>query len=337
MRRFLTVTLTLFIFLIIAAFVLIKFVLLAHDDLTPYDDLFVDQSEQVQPGQVHVTFAGVSTLLISDGTTNLMVDGFFSRPGITQVMFGEVGPDEDAIDWGLARLGVSTLDAIFPVHAHYDHAMDTPIVAAKTGAVMLGGPSASMIARGVNLPEDQIVTVEEGQSYRFGAFDVRFIEGVHAPVATQNAMQPEITAPLVPPANAFAYPTGKAWSIVIGHTTPEGLRKQMLVQGSAGYVEGNLADIKADAVFLGIGGFGSQAPEQKQAYWDETIKATQVQNIYLTHWDDFFLPLTEPLKASGGPMNKFEAGMDYLQERSLEEGHNLHMMRAFATVLPFAE
>lgn len=311
--------------------------MLAHGDLEPYESLFIDQVDEVEPGDVRVTFAGVSTLYISDGTTGIMVDGFFSRPGVMSVIMGEVGPDEDKIDDALARLNVSKLDAIFPVHAHYDHAMDTPVVAQKTGAVMLGDKSSLMIARGVNLAEDRLIAIEVGKSYQFGAFDLRFLETAHAPVPTQAAMSPEIDAPLVPPADAFAYPTGQPWSALIGHTDGNGVRKQMLVQGSAGFVENNLQGAKVDAVFLGTGGLGSQDEARREQYWKEIVTLPDAARVYPTHWDDFFLGLDEPLKPTGGPMNDFDKGMQFIIEKASEEGRDLHMMRAFATVLPFKE
>ncbi len=335
MRRVLKVTLVLFVLLTIVGAGLIRFVILAHADLKPYRHLFIDQADMATPGEVRVTFAGVSTLLISDGETNLMVDGFFTRPDILHVMFDEVAPDQRSIDWALDELGVTKLDAIFPVHAHYDHAMDTPYVAAITGAMMLGGSSAAMIARGANLPEEQIITVTEDEAYIFGAFDVRFVKAVHAPVVTQQAMQAEIHEPLTPPAKAFDYPTGQPWSILIGHTNENGEHHQMLVQGSAGYVEDALAGEDIDAAFLGIGGLGSRPVAYKQAYWEETVGKTKAERVYPTHWDDFFLPLSERLRASGGPINDFESAMDFLIVKAADEGRALHMVDAFATVLPF--
>ena len=47
-------------------------------------------------GAVTVRFSGTSTLLFSDGDTEWMVDGWFTRPGPLQTLFGEVVPDPDA-------------------------------------------------------------------------------------------------------------------------------------------------------------------------------------------------------------------------------------------------
>jgi L-ascorbate metabolism protein UlaG (beta-lactamase superfamily) len=39
-----------------------------------------------------VTWLGVATLLLDDGTSALMTDGFFSRPGFAAVAAGKVAP-----------------------------------------------------------------------------------------------------------------------------------------------------------------------------------------------------------------------------------------------------
>ncbi|MFC6341611.1 hypothetical protein ACFP8W_06455, partial [Nocardioides hankookensis] len=44
-------------------------------------------------GPLGVTFLGVASLLLDDGETRLMTDGFFSRPGLAKVALGKVAPD----------------------------------------------------------------------------------------------------------------------------------------------------------------------------------------------------------------------------------------------------
>ena len=39
-----------------------------------------------------VTWLGVSTLLLDDGSSALMTDGFFSRPSLARVGLGKVSP-----------------------------------------------------------------------------------------------------------------------------------------------------------------------------------------------------------------------------------------------------
>jgi L-ascorbate metabolism protein UlaG (beta-lactamase superfamily) len=46
----------------------------------------------------------------------------------------------------IALPGVTRLAAIMPAHSHHDHAMDTVVVAARTGVVIIGSESTADIA-----------------------------------------------------------------------------------------------------------------------------------------------------------------------------------------------
>jgi hypothetical protein len=49
--------------------------------LDPYASLWLTSPAAAAPGaRVTVTFLGVATLLISDGESSLLTDGFFTRP-----------------------------------------------------------------------------------------------------------------------------------------------------------------------------------------------------------------------------------------------------------------
>ena len=132
------------------------------------------------PG-LSVTFLGVSTLLVGDGTSAIMTDGFFSRPSLWSVALRRIAPRPARIDAALARAGVASLDAVVPVHTHFDHAMDSAAVAARTGARLLGGPSAVHVGRGGGLGEDAIVAVTPGRPVVCGAFTLTFVESEHCP------------------------------------------------------------------------------------------------------------------------------------------------------------
>ena len=82
-------------------------------------------------GDVGVTFVGVSTLLFRDSDTAVLFDGFFSRPSLLRVGAARLQPNEARIASAMARLGLAfgggrgrRLDALVPVHTHYDHVLD---------------------------------------------------------------------------------------------------------------------------------------------------------------------------------------------------------------------
>ena len=128
-----------------------------------------------------VTWLGVTTLLIDDGSSALMTDGFFSRPSLARVGLGKVSPSAARVDGCLARVNVSRLAAVIPVHTHFDHALDSALVADRTGAPLLGGESAANIGRGYGLDEQRLVIAESGASIRLGDFDITLIESHHSP------------------------------------------------------------------------------------------------------------------------------------------------------------
>lgn len=245
-----------------------------------------------------ITFLGVSSLLIDDGESALLTDGFFSRPSLLAAGFGRISPDEETIAACLERaLGSSAriprVEAVICVHSHFDHAMDSAVVARRTGAVLAGGMSTANIGRGGGLPEEQILIARSGAAWERGPWTVRMIDSHHCP---PDRYPGTIDAPVVPPVKTAEYRCGEAWSIVARHRTGP----SVLVQGSAGFVAGALAGQQADVAYLGVGQLGLQSEEYLTAYWTETVRTVGAGRAVLIHWDDFFRPL--PLTSTDPPL-----------------------------------
>src|SRR3954470_22297588 len=153
---------------------------LGRPDLTNYARYF-DAPPAEPDAPLTVTWAGVTTLLIDDGASAVMTDSFFSRPGLLEVGLRRLSPSAPQIDGCRPRLGVDGLEAVLPVHTHFDHAMDSAVVAERTGARVVGGTSAAQVGRGAGLPDDQIVVAVPGEPMSLGAFDVTLVEGDHCP------------------------------------------------------------------------------------------------------------------------------------------------------------
>lgn len=260
---------------------------LGRPDLSRYADRFdVPEAD----GAFAVTFLGVSSVLIDDGETALLTDGYFSRPSMGRVLLGRIAPDDARIDAVLRRAGIDRLAVVAPVHTHFDHAMDSPAVVRRTGAVLAGGSSAANIGQGAGLPEDRILEVTPGEPQRFGAFTLTWLASEHCP---PDRFPGTIDAPVVPPVKAAAYRCGEAWSILVEHASG----RSALVQGSAGFRAGALTGRKADVAYLGVGQLGLQDRAYLRTYWAETVEATGAREVVLLHWDDFFRPLHLPLRA----------------------------------------
>jgi len=310
--------------IVAAGAVAITLVLNDRTDLGAYAGLFVD--EAAEPGTVHIRYAGIATLVISDGETTILTDGFFTRPGIMS-MLGDIAPDEVKIDAGLAALGVTNAAAVIPVHSHYDHSMDSPLVAQRTGAVLLGSPSSANVGRGAGLPDDRIIEAAFEQSYRFGAFTVRFYPSNHVPLPTDD-LDGTIDQPLETPASYTAYKQGEAYAIVIAHDNGQSL----LVQGSAGFIDDALKGVSVDTVFLGVGGLASQGEDYFNAYWREIVTATDPKTVVPIHWDDLFGDLDETLETSPRLIDDFGATMVRIEAKCRAEGRAVKLQQGFAGV-----
>lgn len=281
-----------FVVMVVFAICLLTYLLIAQDDLGPVADLFEEPlNRPPADGVVTVQYLGNVNLLFSDGKTAILIDGWFSRPGTFETLLTDIESDELAIDAALKRAGIDTLSAIIPVHSHYDHAMDSPRVAQKTGAVVIGSKSTANIARGQGLDESKIHEITDTGAFKFGDFSLRLIKSKHFsfPNAALGGMDKDeevIDAPLVPPAGAFDYKMGGAYAIFINHPT-----SNALVQGSAGFIEDQLALETADVVFLGVAGITGQSQEYQDAYWQHVPAAVGAKKVYPVHYDSFTHPL----------------------------------------------
>ncbi|MCX6396401.1 MAG: hypothetical protein NTV23_07950 [Propionibacteriales bacterium] len=264
---------------------------LGRPDLAAHADLF---DVPTAGGPLSATFLGVSTILLDDGVSALLTDGYFSRPPLLDVAITKISPNVGRIDACLDKaLGTRRLEAVIPVHSHFDHALDAAVVAHRTGARLIGGTSTAQIGRGGRLPEERITVAVPGDPITLGAWTVTLVESDHCP---PDRYPGEITAPVVPPARAAAYRCGEAWSVLVDHLSGP----STLIQGSAGFVAGSLTGRQADVAYLGVGQLGLQSEEYLTSYWTETVRAVGARRVVLTHWDDFFAPL--PMHPSDRPL-----------------------------------
>jgi L-ascorbate metabolism protein UlaG (beta-lactamase superfamily) len=291
---------------------------LGRPDIARYADRFnVPAADPDAP--LWVTWMGVATLLLDDGTSALMTDGFFSRPSLARVAAGKLSPSAARVDGCLARAKVSRLAAVIPVHTHFDHAMDSALVADRTGAQLVGGQSTANVGRGYGLSEDRLAVAASGEPIGLGAYDVTLVESHHCPPDRYPGV---ISEPLTPPVQVSAYRCGEAWSTLVHHR-PSGRR--LLIQGSAGFVEGVLAGHRADAVYLGVGQLGLQPRSYLVDYWTETVRAVGARRVVLIHWDDFFRPLSKPLRTLPYAGDDLDVSIRILDELATQDGVALHM------------
>ena len=302
---------------------------LGRPDVGRYSHRFtVPAAESGAP--LTVTWLGVSTLLLDDGSSTLMTDGYFSRPSLAQMALGKVSPSPARVDGCLARLQLTRLEAVIPVHTHIDHALDSALVADRTGARLVGGESAANVGRGYGLTADRLVVAVSGEPIRLGAFDITLIKSRHS---DPDRFPGQITAPVITPVRASAYRCGESWSTLVHHRPSD---RRLLIQGSAGFVTGALAGHRADVVYLGVGQLGIQAEPYLVDYWTETVRTVGARRVVLVHWDDFFRPLSKPLRALPYAADDLDVSLRILSKLADQDGVALDMPTVWRREDPWA-
>lgn len=302
--------------------------------ILPTDDsLYAQPLTGASPSGISVTFLGVSTLLITNGITSLLTDGFFTRPGIVR-MLTQVKPDSAIIDRCLRRIAIEGLDAVIVGHSHYDHSMDSAVVAARTGATLVGSGSTLEIGTGAGLAEAAMQRVTPGEPLTFGAFTLTMLLSEHAPGAKFPG---PIERPLIAPARIGAYRCAEVYSMVIEHRADGGEPIRLLVHGSAGFRPEMLAGHEVDTAYLGIGTLGKQSDEHLDEYWAQTVAATGARTVIPIHWDDFTRGLDRPMVPFPSVVDDFTRSFDYLRSRGAAEGVDVKLQRPWEVIDPFGQ
>ncbi|HOY22039.1 MAG TPA: MBL fold metallo-hydrolase [Cellvibrio sp.] len=245
-------------------------------------DMFYEGDASAKAG-LRATFFGTSTILITDGVNSIMIDGFFSRPSLFRLI--RVRPDLKRIDFALSK-APRKIDAIFVAHSHYDHAMDSGLVAQKTGAAIYGSESTLNIARGQNTHPSQLHLLKKTQPV--GAFRVTAIETPHSPQAKYVG---DIHQPVKPPAKLSDYRMGENFSFFLEHP----LGNVLIIPSATDELGSTFNKYQANVVFLGIGTLGKQSCEFTETYWKEAVVSTGAKLVLPIHWDNFMKSLSKPL------------------------------------------
>ena len=142
--------------------------------------------------QLRCTHFGAAAWEITDGKTVLLLDPYFSRLRTVNIFARTMPPPsrDPRPVYGLNDILVSDtarIDAhikrahfIFISHSHFNHCMDMPYIAKKTGAAVVGTESTTNIARACGVPEHKLISVRGGEDYEFGAVSVKVISSLHS-------------------------------------------------------------------------------------------------------------------------------------------------------------
>ena len=310
LQRLRTVTIFLVLLVPFGAFL---FYLNWHPGLAEDHHDWVRQSSEPVPAGLTLMWLGAAGVYVSDGDTALVIDGFFTRPPLTQIVFGELEPEPERIRTALEQAGIDELDAVIVTHSHFDHALDAPWIADHFDALLLGSPSAANLARGKGLAEALIREVDDDAALRMGEFRLRFPRSGHAPLppllARLAGVNRSIDRPLTLPAPARKFRKGSLCSVHLTH--PQG---KVLVQPSAGHEPGALSGLEADVVLTSIAGLEKQSRAYQREFVQHGLQASHPEWILPVDWDDFTRPVSEEVPAPSLLLGNVRSSLRVLEE-----------------------
>lgn len=307
--------------------------LLRAGDLDRYRTHYLPETTRTPAGgSVKVTFLGTTTLLFDDGETQILTDGFFTRPPMLKTGVGTISTDTVLVDAAMKRAGIDRLKAVFVAHSHYDHSLDAAYVARRTKAKLYGSDSTLNIGRGGDLTEDQMAVLEPGKEIKVGRFTVVALASKHTPAIkwVNDDLGQKIDKPLRQPARVRDYKEGGAFDFLIKRNG-----KTMLVKPSTNYIPGALDDVRADVLFLGTATLGNQVASFRKSFYEESVGKVRPKVVVPIHWDNFFKPLSDTLEAPARVIDDLPAGFDFLIDRLKDDRIRFGILQGYQSVVLF--
>jgi len=69
-------------------------------------------------------------------------------------------------------------------------------------------------------------------------------------------------------------------------------------------------------VLLGIGLLGKQSPDYMEDYWKNVVQATGAKHVVAIRWDNFALPLSQPLQPLPNLFDNLDVSMRFLEGKA---------------------
>ncbi|MCC6147675.1 MAG: MBL fold metallo-hydrolase [Anaerolineaceae bacterium] len=178
---------------------------------------------------------------------------------------------------------ISGGDYILVTHAHYDHIMDVPPAAEKTGAVVLGSANTCALLEICGLPPERLQTICAGDRVELGPFQVEVFSSQHIRMPAIYRPGP-LRALLRPPLRLRDYRMDVSFSFRI---EVDGLH--ILLWGGQDVDGAQPADVLL-TYFM-----------SNPSFYRELMRKVRPALAVPLHWDNLFRPLTRPLRPSWRP------------------------------------
>jgi L-ascorbate metabolism protein UlaG (beta-lactamase superfamily) len=249
---------------------------------------------------LRMTHFGAAGWSITDGETVFLLDPYLSRIRFQGRRFGPADATEVPNDPrpivrinGVPQIDTATVDAHVPradyvmlSHSHFNHCMDVPYIAKKTGAVVIGTESTANVAISGGVPLEQTLVVKGGEDYAFGNFSLRIVPSLHSALSCKLYRDSGTIPNTGRPLSLDNYVEGGTLAYLLRFAG-----REILLFGSMNYIEREVEGLRPDIALI------ASAPPRLEIH-DYTARLMRCLGcppiVVATHWDDQGLPFGAP-------------------------------------------
>lgn len=260
---------------------------------------------------------GLSLTWLGTAGFRLELEGavVYTDPYLTRVPWRDVMSRRPALpSERIVAAHVTRADAVLVGHTHFDHALDVPLISARTGCQVYGSESLQTLM-GLHGLAGRATLVEPHRIYEIGPFQVSFVPSLHSKLllSLKVPSDGEITCESLERLTASAYCCGNVMGILV-----RAAGTTIYHQGSANLIE---SEVPRGGVNIFLAGIAGRA--FTRGYVPRILRLLEPRVVVPHHHDNFFRPLDATMGFSfnvnlGGFVEEVMDVSDDFEIRTLE-------------------
>ncbi len=233
-------------------------------------------SEPIGPGEVSFQWLGTTGFKVQKDGFVLLIDPYLSRVSLPAVFLSRLNPDTKILEEKIPKA-----DYIFITDSHFDHFLDAPSIALRTGAKIVGSATTAKLLRRLNVPEGQIVEVQGGETLQAGPFKVQVARAEHGNILSLQMFHGDVETSLAPPRTVWDY---RNLENRCYRFSADGI--SFFATSGSDMDEAAMLDFQSDIVMANVTAL-------REGYIPKLLRITRPKVVFPTHYDNFFEPFSK--------------------------------------------
>ncbi|MGS2616455.1 MBL fold metallo-hydrolase [Micromonospora sp. LZ34] len=239
-------------------------------------------------GPVSFRWWGTSGWRVDIGDRTVLVDPYLSRldTGLFSGAFNQSTRLEVRTD--VVDALADRAETVLVTHTHWDHYMDVPYIAGRTGARVFGTLTAYHLGLAYGVPSGQLSPVKGGEVLDFDGYTVEVVASLHSRNVSYSLAFPGVrVSPPPKPATIADLPEGDtlAYQLRIDGGPA------VFFMGASDFAERNLTGLAPDVAMVAL-----QATTVTADYADRLLAALDHPKVVVpVHFDNFETELRNPV------------------------------------------